>query len=352
MLKIRMERYFLRKQVPLRISRGLVPSMENLFVFAEDDSGRVGIGEMTPAVSGPGPGGIEEGEQALQSFLLETRIDSLAISQVWQRARDFGVPTRALAALDVALWDLFGKVCGQPLYRLFGLPLPAQPTSVTLGIDQPEILRERTEALLAQTGARVLKIKLGAKAGIEADQAAFAAVAEHTPAGVRLRVDANGAWSLDDAITMDHWLAERDVELVEQPLPQGAEEQLGELHKHRRVPVIVDESCHFAADVPALAPVVDGVNVKLMKTGGITEAWRVITTARACGLRNMIGCMGNSGVAISAGACLGALFDYIDLDSHLNLENDPARPGPLLQNGVVLPNGNPGHGAGFENVEA
>ncbi len=350
MLSVRFQRCFLRKQVPLRISRGLVPNLENLFVFIEDEAGRTGVGEMTPGTAPTGPD-IAAGERALRTFL-ETPIDDLSITEVWQRARNFGVPPRALAALDTALWDLFGKACGQPLHRIFGLPLPGNPTSVTLGIDHPGVLAERTRELLAQTGARILKIKLGSDSGIEADKASFMAIRENTPPGVVLRVDANGAWSLKDAIAMDHWLAERQVELVEQPLPQGAEDQLGELHKHRRVPVIVDESCHFARDVAALAPVVDGVNVKLMKTGGVTEAWRTVITARACGLRNMIGCMSNSGVAISAAASLGALFDYIDLDSHLNLENDPARPGPLLEDGVVKPNGRPGHGAGFEPAAA
>ncbi|NOY79657.1 MAG: dipeptide epimerase [Kiritimatiellaeota bacterium] len=350
MLRFRFQRYFLRKQVPLRISRGLIPSLENLFVFVEDDAGRLGIGEMIPGTDSQGSG-IEDGERVLREFL-DAPLEDRSITEVWQRARDFGVPPRALAALDTALWDLFGKVCGQPLHRVFGLPLPSNPTSVTLGIDRPRVLGERTRELLAQTDARVLKVKLGSEHGIEADQASFAAIRENTPPGVLLRVDANGAWSLKDAIAMDHWLAERKVELVEQPLPKGAEDQLGELYKHRRVPVIVDESCHFAEDVPALAPVVDGVNVKLMKTGGVTEAWRTVVAARACGLRNMIGCMSNSGVAISAGASLGALFDYIDLDSHLNLEYDPARPGPILEHGVVKPNGLPGHGAGFEPVAA
>ncbi|MCH8518079.1 MAG: dipeptide epimerase, partial [Cyclobacteriaceae bacterium] len=179
---------------------------------------------------------------------------------------------------------------------------------------------------------------------IEADKAMFAAVHEAAAGSdAVLRVDANGGWSLQDARHMMGWLAERGVEYVEQPLVEGAEDQLPELFKSRALPIFVDESCRFSSDIPGFAHCVDGVNLKLMKCGGITEALRIVATARAHGLKTMIGCMGESSVAIAAGASLSALFDYIDLDSHLNLDPDPASGAPFMD-GVTLPAVRSGHG--------
>ena len=139
----------------------------------------------------------------------------------------------------------------------------------------------------------------------------------------RLRVDANGGWSLDDAKLMLDWLAERGCDYVEQPLPKGQEDQLPALFACRPLPIFADESCHFAADVEPIADRVDGVNLKLMKCGGITEALRIVDTAREHQLQTMIGCMSESSVAIASGASMGALFDHIDLDSNLNLLDEP-----------------------------
>lgn len=139
----------------------------------------------------------------------------------------------------------------------------------------------------------------------------------------RLRVDANGGWSLKDAKLMLDWLAERGCDYVEQPLPKGQEHQLPDLFQGRPLPIFADESCHFAADVEPIADRVDGVNLKLMKCGGITEALRIVDTAREHQLQTMIGCMSESSVAIASGASMGALFDHIDLDSNLNLLDEP-----------------------------
>lgn len=143
---------------------------------------------------------------------------------------------------------------------------------------------------------------------------------------------------------MMRWLAERQCDYVEQPLPQGLERELPQLFEGRPLPIFVDESVHFSQDVPLVAPWVDGVNLKLMKCGGLTEALNIVAVARAHGLQTMIGCMGESSVAISAGASIGALFDHIDLDSHLNLDPDPAI-GALMVDGIVTPPERPGHGA-------
>jgi len=341
-MKLEFQRLYLPKTYALAISRGVSAASENLFVSVTAD-GVTGLGELA-GTRAEGGETCDTGSAQLSAFWQES-MAGLAISEIWDRAREAGVRPRALAALDVALWDRFAKLCGQPLWRLFGLPRRSVPTSITVGINPPELVRDQTAEMLRRTGCRHLKIKLGNKEGLEADQASFLAAAEAArPFRVGLRVDANGGWALAGAQRMLPWLAARGVDYVEQPLPQGAEDQLPELFRSRPVPIFADESCQVAADVPGLADRVDGINLKLMKTGGLTEALRLVAAARAHGLKTMIGCMSESSVAISAGACIGALFDHIDLDSHLNLCQDPAAGAPLID-GVVMPTDQPGHGA-------
>lgn len=338
-MKVEHRALYLEKRFPLRISRGEITGGENLFVSITDGT-LTGWGEMAPGET-EGAATVAEGRAQLEGFCT-TGLEG-AIHDIWARAHAAGVGACALAALDMALWDLRAKQANMPLYRLLGLARRGVVSSLTVGINPPEVVRARVPLLLAR-GARALKIKLGSNDGIEADKAMFAAVHEAAQgSGAVLRVDANGGWSLKDARHMMDWLAARGVEYVEQPLVQGAEDQLPELFQSRALPIFVDESCRLSTDIPAFAHCVDGVNLKLMKCGGITEALRIVATARAHGLKTMIGCMGESSVSIAAGASLSALFDYIDLDSHLNLDPDPATGAPF-EHGVTLPADQPGHG--------
>ena len=338
-MKVGYNSIYLKKRFPLRISRGEILGDENLFVSVTDGA-LTGWGEMAPGDT-EGAANVDEGRAQLEGFCA-TGLDG-AIHDIWARAHVAGVGACALAALDMALWDLRAKQAGMPLYKLLGLARRGVVSSLTVGINPPEVVRERVPLLLAR-GAQALKIKLGSTDGIEADKAMFAAVQEAAQgSSAALRVDANGGWSLTDARHMMEWLAARGVEYVEQPLVQGAEDQLPALFKSRALPMFVDESCRFSTDIPGFANCVDGVNLKLMKCGGITEALRIVATARAHGLKTMIGCMGESSVSIAAGASLSALFDYIDLDSHLNLDPDPATGAPF-EHGVTLPADQPGHG--------
>ena len=344
-MNITFQTLYLKKRFPLRISRGEVAGGDNLFVSVSD--GRLtGWGEMAPGDS-EGAASVAEGQLQLERLIAQGLPE--AIHDVWAAGHAGGVGACALAALDMALWDLRAKQAGMPLYRLLGLPRRGVVSSLTVGINPPEVVRDRVPLLLAR-GARALKIKLGSPQGIEADKAMFAAVLETAEgSGAALRVDANGGWSLADARHMMGWLAERGLEYVEQPLVRGAEDQLPDLFRDRALPVFVDESCRFSTDVPGFADCVDGVNLKLMKCGGITEALRIVATARAHGLKTMIGCMGESSVSIAAGASLSALFDYIDLDSHLNLDPDPATGAPFEQ-GITLPADRPGHGGDLSHA--
>lgn len=346
MIRLSFRTIEVQKLYPLTISRGTQASSSNLFVFAEE-GGYMGIGELSPAISSNWS--AEAGQAQLETL----NLDGKSIHAVYREMRQNNVNPPAMAALDVALWDLFAKKCGQPLHKVFGLGKPSAPTSVTIGINPVEVIRVRVPEILQRTGAKALKIKLGCPDGIERDKENFEAAREASkPFNPKLRIDANGGWSVDDALHMLKWLAERGADYAEQPLAAGQENDLPILFKTRPLPIFVDETIRFSEDVPKVAHCGDGVNLKLMKCGGLTEALRIVATARAHGLKTMIGCMSETSVAIAAGASIGALFDHIDLDSHLNLNPDPATGAAIDGNGVIMPTDKPGHGAELTPIHA
>ena len=341
-MKITYHKVKLVKRFPLAISRGIRYDSENLFLCIEKD-GIKAWGEAAPG-STEGASTTEEIRQYLEEFISQG-IEGESIQALYDKARKAGIPPCAYVALDTALWDWTAKKAGLPLYQMLGFSKPHTPTSITIGINPPEVVRTRIPLLLDGTTVKSLKIKLGSTEGIETDKAMFEQVVESTKKyDVQLRVDANGGWDVPQAIEMMQWLADRKVDYIEQPLKEGEELELKYLYKNRPLPIYVDESCRFAENIPIFSPYVDGVNMKLMKCGGITEALRIISTARAHGLKTMIGCMSESSVAIAAAAALSGGIDHIDLDSHYNLEPDPSMGAPMF-NGVTLPADIPGHGA-------
>ena len=337
---------YLKKRFPLAISRGVHAGRENLFmsVTMQDVTG---YGEMSPGRT-EGADSVEAAQTSLSSFIAANALEDLSVDAIHDLALQQSLPACALAALDIALWDWLARRNGQPLFRMLGIDKPTTPTSVTIGINPPDVVRERVPLLLDGTGIRSLKIKLGSPEGIEADKAMYAQVVESArPYDVMLRVDANGGWSVEDAKMMMKWIAERGADYIEQPLKEGQEDALPELFEGRPLPIYIDESCRFAADVGKWAHTVDGVNMKLMKCGGITGALRIMAAAKEHGLKTMIGCMGESSMSISAAAALTGMIDHVDLDSHLNLDPDPCT-GARLENGVVVPLPIPGHGAALK----
>jgi L-Ala-D/L-Glu epimerase / N-acetyl-D-glutamate racemase len=239
----------------------------------------------------------------------------------------------ARAAIDIALHDLWGKRLGQPLYRLFGLdPKRVPQTSFTIAIDEPEEMARRAR----ESGYPIIKIKLGSAN----DEAIVAAIRQACSA--RLRVDANAGWSREQAIDLIPRLAQFELEFIEQPLRAGDIEGLRWLRQRLhaqgvKVPIFVDESVKTAQDVAAHAGIVDGVVIKLMKTGGIREALRAIHTARALGMQTMLSCMVESSVGVTAAAHLAPLCNYADLDGPLLIKDDPYRGLEYQGANMILP---------------
>lgn len=338
---IKYHKVLLKKRFPLAISRGVRGDSHNLFLSYEKE-GLMGWGEAAPGKNEKAET-VEEMQEQLTAFL-EQGIESNTIEELNQRAKQMGIAPCAYAALDMALWDWKAKKAQLPLHQLLHLPRPSVPTSLTLGIIPADQVNERIQRMLHNSSAKALKIKLGAPQGIEADQQMFEQVLESTQKHqLKIRVDANGGWSTQEAIYMMKWLADRGVEYIEQPLEEGQESELQYLYPNRPLPIYIDESCRYAEDVGKWADHIDGVNMKLMKCGGITEALEIIKMAKKHQLKTMIGCMSESSVSIAAAAALSGGIDHIDLDSQYNLAPDPAT-GVQLVDGVTLPDFVPGHG--------
>jgi len=232
-----------------------------------------------------------------------------------------------LAALDAALWDIRGKQLGEPVWRLFGAPGKTNtPTSYTIGIADPDTMARGAEEVAGRY--EILKIKVGS----DGDPARLTAIRQVT--GLPIRVDANAAWTADEAIDKIAEMMQFGIELVEQPCAREDIDGLRRVREAATVPIIADESCHTADDVGLLAGAVDGVNIKLVKSGGLCEARRIVSRAYECGLTLMIGCMTSSSLAITAGAHIAGWMDFIDLDGNLLLADDPFR-GATVEDGYI-----------------
>jgi len=243
----------------------------------------------------------------------------------------------AKAAVDIALHDWFGKKRGAPLYRLWGLSLSTIPaTSMTIGIGTREAVRRSVEDAV---GFNVLKVKLGG----ENDRGMIESVREVTD--IPIRVDVNQGWKdRESALRMIEWLSTKGVEFVEQPLPKDRPGDTAWLRARSPLPLIADESVVRLADLPRALGVFDGVNIKLMKSTGLGEAYRMMTAARALGMKVMVGCMTETSCAVSAAAQLSPLADYADLDGALLIRNDPFT-GAAFAGGRIMPAEGPGIGA-------
>src|SRR5437763_6283413 len=234
--------------------------------------------------------------------------DPFALEEVMARLpeREFA----ARAALDAALHDLQGKLVGQPVHRLLGLPRSGPPTSWTIWLGDPDDMARRAERVGGRF--RRLKLKLGARDGRDVERVRSVRSVTEVP----LQVDVNEYWTLDEARDALAQLAELGVEYCEQPLPAG-DESGAVLKRVSPLPIYVDEDCHTLADVAACERRAHGINIKLAKSGGIREAVRMAHAARALGLGGMLGGMLESGLGVAAAAQTANLCDHVGLHGRL-----------------------------------
>jgi L-Ala-D/L-Glu epimerase len=318
---------------PFRISRG-VESTASVAIIRLTHGEYTGYGEAAPDEY---YGESQETVLAcVAMFAGNLGDDPFAHEDVMQRLNKIiRLNPAAKAAVDMALYDIVGKMLNVPLYKLLGLTAAHTAyTSFTLGIDSPAEMAKK--ALLA-LDYPILKVKVGTKHDLE-NLKAIRDVSSAT-----IRVDANTAWTPKEAIKMINALAPYNIEFVEQPIAPYDLKGLKLVRENVPVPIIVDESCVTVEDIPRVAEYVDGINIKLMKCGGISHALKMISVARAHNLRIMLGCMIESSLAITAAAHLTPLVDYADLDGNLLIDNDPYEGVKVVNGKLILPDG-PGLG--------
>ena len=339
-MRCRLHRFALTKAVPLAISRGTTAKVEHLLLEIEHH-GLIGRGES---------GGLDTGHRCYTTGSIAAELEALLpvlegldpdpLQSLEPLLEPLSPPARC--AVDLALLDWHGKRLEQPLQRLWGLdPQRAVATSVTLGLGSVEAVRQRLERWWGQLPATRIKLKLGSPEGLDHDRALLGAVRDmleqrqqHLGTPLELQVDANGGWDTDGARAMAPLLADHHVVLLEQPFaaredPEADCAAFASLALDCPIPLVADESCWNLADLLRLAPYVDGVNIKLLKSGGLSEALLMARTAQQLRLDVMVGCYSDSALLNGAAAQLLPLTRWPDLDSHLNLVDDPFEAPPL-----------------------
>lgn len=221
----------------------------------------------------------------------------------------------AKAAVDIALHDLTGKIMGRPWYQIYGLdPQKAPCTSFTISNDTPEELEKK---IAESAPYSIIKVKMG----VPGDRELIETIRRHTDKPIC--VDVNQGWKTrEEALDNILWLADRNVIFVEQPMDKHDMEGHAWLKARSPLPIIADEAVQTSADVPALAEAYDGINIKLMKSGGLHDAYRMAVLAKGLGLKVMIGCMTETSCAVSAAAQLAPMAEWVDLDGNLLIAND------------------------------
>jgi L-alanine-DL-glutamate epimerase-like enolase superfamily enzyme len=333
---------------PYTIAYETITRAENVFIRLETSTGKAGFGcaAPDPVVTGEtGAGTLTAVDQVIRPLILGR--DPLRITAILENLRrHLKRRSAALAMVDMALRDLLGKIAGLPLYQLLGAFRRSMVTSVTIGILPPEETLAQARGYLRR-GFRVLKIKGGLD--VETDIEKVCKLRELCGAGIGLRFDANQGYSADEALKFVRGVRGAGLELLEQPTVRDNFQLLGSITRQVAIPVMADESLLSVQDVFRLAKhnLVDMVNIKLMKTGGISNARRINAIARAANIDAMVGCMDESALAIAAGlhfTLSSPNVTHADLDGHLDLVNDPADGAVILKAGRLYPTGRPGLG--------
>lgn len=243
----------------------------------------------------------------------------------------------AKASVDIALHDLLGKIMGQPWYKIWGLSPEKTPnTSFTIGIDKADVVRQKVDEAAPY---KVIKVKMG----LDNDKELVEIIRSKTDKP--LCVDANQGWTdKEKALDMCHWLKERGCMFVEQPFDKKMIDETAWLRERSPLPIIADEFCQRIPDVMRAYQVYDGINIKLMKSTGLHEAYKMAVLAKSLGMKLMIGCMTETSCAISAAAQLAPMADWVDLDGNLLIAND-SFDGVKVVDGKITLTDKPGIGA-------
>lgn len=330
-MKLQIEPLQLATRHPFRIARSSRATFE-VFVLSLTFEGVTGIGEAAPQVYyGESPDTVRKAVDSL-SGAVEGAPDELldSLNEDGGRLSELLAPHSSVrAALDMALWDIKGKLEGKPCYELFGAnPSNTPLTSYTIGFDSLDVIDKKVDAAEKY---KILKVKMGLPGDIELLDRVI------TRSGKKVRVDANEGWDVEMAIQKSKELFDRNIEFVEQPISHEDEEGLRTLKRLSPLTVILDESVVKPKDVAARHDQGHGINIKLMKCGGITPALELIEEARKFDLKVMLGCMIETSVGITAAAHLSPLVDYADLDGNLLLAEDPFEGVKVVEGKLVLP---------------
>ncbi|MBQ6577158.1 MAG: dipeptide epimerase [Bacteroidales bacterium] len=237
----------------------------------------------------------------------------------------------AKAAIDIALHDLVGKLLGAPWYRIWGLnPEKAPNTTFTIGIDTPDVVREKTRECADKF--KILKVKVG----LDNDYEMIETIREITD--LPIAVDANQGWTnKEKALDEIFWLKEHGIVMVEQPMPKEMIDDIAWIRERSPLPIYADEAIQRLKDIPSIKGAYDGINIKLMKCTGMREGWQMANYARAEGMRVMVGCMTETSCACSAAAQFSPVVDFADLDGNLLIANDRFEGMIVVDGKITLP---------------
>lgn len=329
-MKLSLHAYDLQLINPWKIASSQGSSVHSVVLFElTDNDGLTGIGEGAPSWT------YQETVKDVMDFCSRLDISNLSFANVntaMEQLRSLpDIPAAVLCGLDLALLDGAAKRDSMPVYDYFKLGFRERHhvTSFSIGIDSPAVVREKVAAAHSYP---ILKLKVGAPNDRE-NLVALRSVAPTKP----IRVDANEAWQTkEQALKMlESLAADGHIQFVEQPMPRNTPAaDLVWLKERSPLPLFADESCHTVRDIAHCAECFHGVNVKLVKAGGLSMAHHTLRAARQSGLQTMIGCMIETSVAISAAAHLAELADYLDLDGNLLIKNDPYT-GVTAENGIL-----------------
>lgn len=339
---------FMALEEPYTIAYESVDRTVNVLLRIETDSGITGLGCAAPDMEVTGESSksvLEAIAGAVEPSLVGEDPLRYALHLENLKGAVPGQPA-LLACVDMALHDIMGKKCGMPLWKLLGGYRDSMATSITVGIlPADEMVRKSQEYV--QKGFRSIKLKGGKS--VEEDVERIIKVREAVGAGIELRFDANQGYSIEEAVRFAKETIPFSVELLEQPTPRHGSEQLGRITRQVSIPIMADESVMSLRDVYRLAKgeLVDMVNIKLMKAGGIYEALMINAVARSAGLEVMVGCMDETQLSIAAGlhfALARPNVLYADLDGFIGLKNDPTAGAVRLVEGTLYANDSPGLG--------